>query len=123
MGVNLGRNGEKVHFSSGYILRATQLLDALIFFLSCPFAQSLLISFFFFSLTPPIFLQVPWLLMVPQHASPLLWGHSALLHSSVTAFCSTKDVTVSCCVLQATSKEDAKIQGAEGARWMLLLLD
>lgn len=119
MGVNLARNGEKVHFSGGYILRATQLLHAPIFFFfsSCPLAQSLHISLV------PIFHQVPWHLMVPQHASPLLWGRSVLLHSSLTGFCSTKDVTISCCVLQATSKEDTKIQGAEGGRWRLLLLD
>lgn len=119
MGVNLARNGGKsaflwwLHFKSN---PAT----------SCPhffsFFHVLLLSLSIF-LSPPIFLQVPWLLMVPQHASPLLWGHSVLLHSSLTGFCSTKDVTISCCVLQATSKEDTKIQGAEGGRWRRLLLD
>lgn len=81
MGVCLARNGgKKVHFSSGYILRAAQLLHALVFFslfFSCPPAQSLLISFFLFSFffsQPPSFFQVPWLLMVLQHASLLLWG-------------------------------------------------
>lgn len=59
--------------------------------------------------------------MVQQYASTL-WGHSALLHGSVTAFRSTKDVTSSLCVLQATSKEDAKMQRSEGESWNLLLL-
>lgn len=86
---------------SDYILRATQLLHGLIstffffFFLLLLVLLLRLSRFHFcFSLTPPYsFRQVPWLLMVPQHASPpLLWGHSVLLHTvgSVNGFCSTK---------------------------------
>lgn len=104
-------------------LRDTRLPHALIsFFLSL----LLSLSFFFLPLVllhPPIFLQVPWLLMVPQHASLLLWGHSVQLHSSISGFCSTKHVTISCCVLQAPSKEGTKNWGADRRTWWLLLLD
>lgn len=123
--VKLTHTGNKMLFSSGYVFRASRRLHAPVFSSSCsacPFSPSPFLSFFFSFHLPPIFLQVSRLLMVPQHASTVLWGRSVPLHSSVTAFCSTKDVTNACCAVQATSEEDTKIQGEERERWNLLLL-
>lgn len=82
------------------------------FFFS-PLVLLLSLSFhsFFLFFSPPIFFQVPWLLMVPQHASTVLWGHSVLLHGSVTAFCNTKDVIIACCVLQALQAKKMQRSG------------
>lgn len=55
MGVNLSYNGEKVHLSSVFILRATQPLHALIFSLFFFAILSLSLIFFFLSLAPPSF--------------------------------------------------------------------
>lgn len=124
--VNLTHTGNKMLLSRGCVFRASRRLHAPVSSScsACPFSPCL--SFFFFSFfsfhLPPIFLQVSRLLMVPQHASTVLWGRSVPLHSSVTAFCSTKDVTIACCAVQATSEEDRKIQGEERERWNLLLL-
>lgn len=73
-------NGEKVHFSSGYILRATQLLHALFsVFFSCPLAQSPLVSFFFL----PFFFSHPHL-----SSSPLApYGATACVTTPLGPFC------------------------------------
>lgn len=73
MGVCLARNGgKKVHFSSGYILRAAQLLHALVFFSlffflsSCSVSTYFILSFFFLLLSTPILLPSP---MAPYGAT------------------------------------------------------
>lgn len=52
IGVKLGHNGEKVHSSSGYILRASQLLHALISFLLFVVLVRLL-TLYLFHVVPP----------------------------------------------------------------------
>lgn len=62
----------------------------------------------------PASLQVSQLVTVPQRASTVLWGRSVPPlppPGGVAAVCSTNDVTVSRCVVQAPSAEDTKIQG------------
>lgn len=79
--INLARNGEKVHFSSGYIFRVTQLFHALIFllfFLVLLLSLSLFLSFFLFLPHPPSFFK----------SLGSLWCHSMRHHSSgATLYC------------------------------------
>lgn len=125
---------EAVCISSGSSLKATQLLHALIFFFYSFFFFFFLVlllrlhlfPFFIFSvfrsqLSPFLSKSLGslWWHSMHHHSSG---GRSVLLHSGVTGFCSTKDVTISCCVLELTSKEDATVEGAGGQRWRLLLL-
>lgn len=123
MGVNFVLNGEwrAVYFSITYIMLPHLFMPSFFFLFFCSFSSY---SFFFVSFLfhPSHLSSSP---LAPYGATacvmtPLGPLCSAAYSCSITGLSSTKGITVSYCVLQATRSEDAKIQGA---RWKLLLLE